>query len=184
MATKKKVTAKRHAGKSVKPAAKRQVLRSPRLTVQPIPDRYPGATPYLCVDGAVAAIEFYKKAFGAVELFRITAPGGTIGHAELRIGKAIIMLSDEWPDYGVRGPRSIGGTPVTISLYFKDVDAIEKRARAAGATITRPAENQFYGDRTAQLEDPFGHRWTIATHIEDVPPREMKKRVAKMFGIQ
>jgi PhnB protein len=164
-----------------KSKAKKTARRS-RRKPKPIPDRYPGATPYLCVDRAADAIRFYEKAFGAVELFRIGMPGGGIGHAEIRIGKALIMLSDEAPEIDVRSPRSIGGTPVSVSLYFRDVDAITARAVAAGARLLRPLENQFYGDRNAVLEDPFGHRWSIATRIEDISPRQMIARAAKLYG--
>lgn len=141
-----------------------------------IPDGYRGATPYLCVKDAAKALEFYKKAFGAKELMRMGEPGGKIGHAEIKIGEAIIMLADEFPDYGYLSPQSIGGTPVSMMIYVEDVDGFVNKAVAAGATVMRPVEDQFYGDRSAQLEDPFGHRWHFATHIEDVAPDEMKKR--------
>jgi PhnB protein len=141
-----------------------------------IPDGYRGATPYLCVKDAAKALDFYKKAFGASELMRMGEPGGKIGHAEIKIGEAIIMLADEFPDYGYLSPQSIGGTPVSMMIYVEDVDGFVNKAVAAGATVMRPVEDQFYGDRSAQLEDPFGHRWHFATHIEDVSPDEMKKR--------
>jgi PhnB protein len=147
-------------------------------SVNPIPESYPQVVPYLCVDGANAAIEFYRTVFGMTERMRMAAPDGKIGHAELEIGDSLIMLSDEYPEMGMRGPKAIGGTPVTISLYVTDVDAVFARAVEAGATALRPVENQFYGDRTGQLEDPFGHRWSVATHVEDVPPEEMAKRAA------
>ena len=146
--------------------------------VKPIPDNYPQVVPYLCVEGATAAIEFYGNVFGATERMRMSEPDGRIGHAELEIGTAVIMLSDEFPDLGIRGPKTIGGTPVTISLYVRDVDDVFTRAIDAGATALRPVENQFYGDRTGQFEDPFGHRWSVATHIEDVSPEEMVQRTA------
>lgn len=149
--------------------------------VKPIPDGYHGAIPYLCVKGAAAAIEFYKKAFGAVELLRIDT-SGSIGHAEIRIGEAVIMLSDEYPDWGVRSPQSLGGTPVAIHFYTQDVDALARQAVAAGAKVLRPVEDQFYGDRAGKLEDPFGHTWWIATHKEDVSHQEMKKRASARFG--
>src|SRR5438067_1995299 len=136
------------------------------MAVKSIPDAYRGATPYLCIKGAAKAIEFYKKAFGAVELMRM-GDANQIGHAEIKIGDAIIMMSDEFPSMGVRSPDTIGGTPVTIHLYFDDVDAVARDAVAAGATLLRPLENQFYGDRGGKLKDPFGHEWFIATHIED-----------------
>jgi len=150
--------------------------------VKPIPDGYRGATPYLCCKDAVRAIEFYVEAFGATELMRMAQPDGRIGHAEIRIGEAPIMLADEFPEIGVRSPQAIGGSPVTIHLYVEDVDAIATRAVARGATLVRPVEDQFYGDRNCKLEDPFGHFWMISTHKEDVAPEEMKKRAAKLYG--
>lgn len=150
--------------------------------VKPIPDGYPRVTPYLVVDGGEAAIEFYSNIFGARERMRMPAPGGRIGHAELDFGDSLVMLADEFPDMGNLSPKTIGGSPVTISLYVEDVDAVFAAALDAGATSVRPVDNQFYGDRTGQLEDPFGHRWSIATHIEDVPPDEMEKRMAQMMG--
>lgn len=150
--------------------------------VKPIPDGYPRVTPYLSVDGASAAIDFYSKVFGATERMRMPAPDGRIGHAELQLGDSLIMLADEYPDMGVRGPKTIGGTPVTISLYVDDVDGVFDRALAEGATAIRPVENQFYGDRSGQLEDPFGHRWSVATRVEEVPPDEMAKRAAEAMG--
>ena len=146
--------------------------------VKPIPDGYPHVTPYLHVDGAAAAIDFYKNVFGARERMRMGGPGDRIGHAELEIGDSLVMLADEFPDMGVRGPKSIGGTPVTISVYVEDVDAVFDRAIGAGATSLRPVENQFYGDRTGTFEDPFGHHWNVATHVEDIAPDEMEKRAA------
>jgi PhnB protein len=146
--------------------------------IKPIPDDYPQVTPYLAIDGASAAIDFYSKIFGATERMRMPAPDGKIGHAELQIGGSLIMLADEHPEMGVLGPKSIGGTPVTISVYVEDVDDVYKRALKEGATSLRSVENQFYGDRSGQFEDPFGHRWSVATHVEDVPPDEMAKRAA------
>ncbi len=150
--------------------------------VKPIPDGYPVVTPYLCVDGAEAAIRFYGDVLGATERMRMPAPGGKVGHAELQIGASLIMLSDEFPEMGQVSPKTVGGSPVTISVYVEDVDAAFARAQEAGAKVMRPPEDQFYGDRTAQLEDPFGHRWSIASHIEDVPPDEMMKRASAMMG--
>ncbi|MGH7554641.1 MAG: VOC family protein [Longimicrobiales bacterium] len=150
--------------------------------VKAIPDGYPQLSPYICVDGAEKAIEFYSKVFGARERMRIPSPGGKIGHAELEIGDAVVMLSDEHPEIGVRAPTSIGGTGTTLSLYVEDVDAVVARAVKEGAKLLRPVENQFYGDRSGQIEDPFGHRWGIATHIEDVSPDEMQRRAAQMMG--
>ncbi|HZP31829.1 MAG TPA: VOC family protein [Candidatus Acidoferrales bacterium] len=145
---------------------------------RPIPEGYHSITPYLIVTGAASAIEFYKHAFGARELMRIPHPDGRIGHAELQMGDSRIMLADEFPEIGARSPMSLGGTPVSILLYVEDVDAITTRAVAAGAKMLRPIKDQFYGDRTGTLSDPFGHQWTIATHKEDVSPDEMKKRAA------
>ena len=149
---------------------------------KPIPDGYPRVTPYLAVDGAKEAIEFYENVLGAKERMHMPAPEGKIGHAELELGDSVIMLSDEHPDIGVLGPKSIGGTPVAISVYVEDVDAVYDAALAAGATSVQPVENQFYGDRSGQFDDPFGHRWNVATHVEDVPPEEMEKRMAEQMG--
>ena len=151
-------------------------------TAKPIPDGYPRVTPYLHVDGASKAIEFYRTVFGAKERMRMAGPDGRIGHAELEIGNSMIMVADEHPDMNVRGPKSIGGTPVTVLVYVEDVDRAFERALKAGAKELRPVENQFYGDRSGQFEDPFGHHWNVATHVEDVPPDEMAKRAAKMMG--
>jgi len=146
------------------------------MATKPIPDGYRTATPYLILKGAAEAIEFYKRAFGASELLRMADPNGRVGHAEIRIGDSVIMLADEHPEMGHRGPRSLGGSSVSIMLYLPDVDAVFERALKAGARAQRPVQNQFYGDRSGTLEDPFGHVWTIATHVEDVPPEEMKRR--------
>jgi PhnB protein len=146
------------------------------MATKPIPDGYHTATPYLIVNGAAEAIEFYKRAFGATELLRMADPQGRIGHAEIRVGDSVIMLADEHPGMGYRGPRSMGGSSVSILLYVDDVDTIFDRALSAGATVQRPIANQFYGDRSGKLEDPFGHVWSIATHVEDVPPEEMRRR--------
>ena len=147
-------------------------------TVQPIPEGYPQITPYLCVDGASAAIEFYREVFGATERMRMDDPDGRIGHAELQLGDSVLMLADEYPDLGIRGPKTIGGTPVTLSVYVEDVDSVVDRAVKAGAKMLRPVEEKFYGDRAGQFEDPFGHRWSVATHVEDMSPEEMAKRAA------
>jgi PhnB protein len=146
--------------------------------VKAIPDGYHSVTPYIIVDGAARAIEFYKHAFGATELFRMDVPDGRVGHAELKIGDSQIMLSDEHPEMGARGPQSIGGSPVSLMLYVEDVDAVVGRAVEAGAKLKKPVENQFYGDRTGVIEDPFGHAWYVATHVEDVPNEELQKRAA------
>jgi PhnB protein len=150
--------------------------------VNPIPDGYPQVTPYLAVDGASAAIDFYSKVFGATERMRMPSPGDRIGHAELEIGDSLIMLADEHPEMGIRSPKAIGGSPVTISVYVDDVDGVFELAVKEGATATRQVENQFYGDRSGQFEDPFGHRWSVATHVEDVPPDEMAKRMTEAMG--
>jgi len=145
--------------------------------VNPIPEGYPRVTPYLCVDGAAAAIDFYTSVLGAKERMRMPGPDGKVGHAELSFGDAVVMLADEYPDMDVRSPMSIGGSPVTIHLYVEDVDRVFQQALAAGATESRPVEDQFYGDRSGQFVDPFGHKWNVASHVEDVPPEEMTKRM-------
>jgi PhnB protein len=150
--------------------------------VKPIPDGYPQITPYLSIAGASDAIDFYTKVFGATERMRMAGPDGTIGHAELEIGDSLIMLADENPQFGNVSPKTIGGTPVTISVYVDDVDDVFDRAIGAGATELRAVENQFYGDRTGQFEDPFGHHWSVSTHVEDVPPDEMEKRAAEVMS--
>jgi PhnB protein len=144
--------------------------------VRPIPEGYHSITPYLAVDGAAAAIEFYKKAFGATEVMRMPAPGGKVGHAEIRIGDSRVMLADEYPDMGFRSPKAYGGSPLGLHLYVEDVDAVARQAVAAGAREVKPVKDQFYGDRTGSFEDPFGHVWHIATHKEDVPEDELKRR--------
>ncbi len=149
--------------------------------VKAIPDGYHAVTPYLIVDGAAGAIDFYTKAFGAIELFRMGGPEGKIGHAELLISDSHVMLADEHPGMGALGPRSIGGSPVQLLLYVEDVDTVVSNACSLGAKLTRPVADQFYGDRTGGLEDPFGHHWHVATHKEDVSPEEMKKRSAAAF---
>ena len=145
--------------------------------VKPIPEGYPQVSPYLAIDGAGAAIDFYREVFGATERVRMPAPGGKIGHAELEIGDSLIMLADEDVERDIRGPKAVGGTPVTMSVYVEDVDDVFERALNAGVTALSPVEDQFYGDRSGQFEDPFGHRWNVATHIEDVSPDEMARRV-------
>lgn len=147
---------------------------------QPIPDDYPQLMPYLIIDGAGDAIEFYKGVFGASERMRMGDPDGRVGHAELQIGDAVVMLADANPDMGLQHPGSIGGTPVTLHLYVKDADATFDRAVQAGAKPLRPMEDRFYGDRSGQFEDPFGHRWNVATHVEDVSEEEMQRRMAAM----
>ena len=152
------------------------------MAVKPIPDGYHSVTPYLILDNATAALEFYKKALGAVELMRFPAPGGKIGHAEIRIGDSPVMLADENPAMNARSARTIGDSPISLMVYVEDVDALVARAVAAGAKLVRPVANQFYGDRTGGIDDPFGYHWYIATHVEDVPPDELEKRAAKAMG--
>ena len=150
-----------------------------KSSIKPIPDGYHSLTPYLMIRSAAAAIEFYKQAFGAVELFRI--PGMTpdsIGHAELKIGDSIIMLADECPGPGRNSPQGLGGTAVSFMLYVTDVDAAYPKALAAGATVLHPLQDKFYGDRAGTLLDPYSHIWTLASHIEDVPPEELESRAA------
>jgi len=151
-------------------------------SVKPIPDGYPVVTPYLSVDGATAAIDFYTDVFGAKERMRMPAPGGKIGHAELQLGDSVIMVSDAFPEMGHHTATELGGSPVSLSVYVEDADAVFERAVAAGATAVRPVETQFYGDRAGSFDDPFGHRWSVSTHVEDVPPDEMARRAAEMMG--
>jgi PhnB protein len=150
-------------------------------STKPIPEGYHSVTPYLVMNGAAAAIDFYKKAFGATELFRMDH-GGKIGHAELKIGDSPIMLADEQPSMGYVGPQALGGTPVSLMIYVEDVDKIYKQAIASGGVELKPLQDQFYGDRSGTLKDPFGHVWTVATHKEDVTPEEMNKRMAAAHG--
>lgn len=145
--------------------------------VKPIPEGYHSVTPYLIIKGAADAIEFYKKAFGATELFRMDHEG-KIGHAEIKIGDSLIMLADEYPEMGYLGPVTLGGSPVSLMIYVEDVDTIFKQAIEAGGTEQMPLQDKFYGDRSGKLKDPFGHTWHVATHIEDVSPEEMEKRIA------
>jgi PhnB protein len=148
--------------------------------VKAIPEGYHTMTPYLIVDGAARAIDFYTKIFGATEKMRMPGPGGKVGHAELELGDTMIMLADEHPEMGAQAPRAFGGTPVSLMVYVPDVDATVAKATAAGAKVVRKVENQFYGDRMGTIEDPFGHRWHVATHVEDVSPDELAKRAAAM----
>ena len=148
--------------------------------VKPVPDGYHSLTPYLVVNDAPRAIEFYKEAFGAQELMRFDGPDGKVGHAEMKVGDSLFMLSDECDEMGQRAPQTLGGTPVGLMLYVEDVDAVVDRAVSAGAKLVRPVKDQFYGDRTGGVEDPFGHSWYVATHVEDVAPEELHRRVAAM----
>ncbi len=150
--------------------------------VSPVPAGYHSVTPYLSIRGAAQAIEFYKKALGAKEIMRMPGPDGKVGHAEVQIGDSRVMLADEYEAIGFLSPQARGGTTVTLHVYVKDADAMVARASAAGAKITRPVEDQFYGDRTGTLVDPFGHVWSIATHVEDVAPDEIERRMKKMAG--
>jgi PhnB protein len=150
--------------------------------VKPIPDGYEGAMPYLICKGAAKAIDFYKRAFGATEIMRMEHPPGHIAHAELRIGGAFVMLADENPEMGARGPETLGGSPVSIYIYVEDVDAFARRAEEGGAKVIKPVSDQFYGDRSVYLKDPFGHGWGFASHIEDVSHEEIRRRADKLFG--
>jgi PhnB protein len=150
--------------------------------VRPVPEGYHTVTPYLCVNGAAQALDFYKKAFGAVEVMRMPQPDGRIGHADIRIGDSHVMLADEFQEMGHKSPKTLGGTPVQLALYVEDVDGFVDRAVKAGAKLIRPVEDQFYGDRAGAVEDPFGHSWHISTHVEDVSPDEMDRRAKEKFG--
>lgn len=149
-------------------------------SVKPVPEGYPSLTPYLIVADAAGAIAFYQQVFGAILRMKLGGPDGKIGHAELEIGNSLIMLADEHPEMGALSPKAIGGTPVGLHVYLEDVDAVAKKAVAAGATLKRPVENQFYGDRLGSIVDPFGHLWHISTHVEDVSPEEIGRRAAAM----
>ena len=153
------------------------------MATKPIPEGY-ALIPYLVLDDAAEAIEFYKRAFGATERMRMEAPGGKIGHAELEIGDSIVMLSDAFPQSSTRPPRELGATSAGIFMYAEDVDAVVRRAVENGATVTMDVADQFWGDRFGSITDPFGHSWSIATHVEDVPPEEMEERAkAAMAGM-
>jgi PhnB protein len=151
-------------------------------STMPISPPKQAMSPYIIVRGAPAAIEFYRKAFGAKEVFRLSEPSGKVGHAELEIGGARFMLADEYPDFGALSPVTVGGTPVSIHLYVDDVDRVVATAADAGATVLRALRDEFFGDRTATLTDPFGHRWQLATRIEDVSPEEMQRRMNAAFA--
>ena len=168
MAAKQKPAAKKAASKRTAPARKKPV--------KPIPDGYHQVTPYLAIRGAAKAIDFYKKAFGAKERLRMEAPGGMIGHAELQIGDSIVMLADEFAGMDFLGPEARGGTTVTIHLYVRDCDAVVAKAQNAGAKVIRPLKDEFYGDRTASVRDPFGHVWHVSTHKEELSKAELRRR--------
>jgi PhnB protein len=150
--------------------------------VDPIPSNYPRVTPYLIVDGAADAIDFYCRVLGATERGRMPGPDGKIGHAELELGDSLIMLADAFPEMGAKSAKAIGDTPVTIMVYVEDVDGVFANAINAGAKEVEAVTDRFYGDRSGQFLDPFGHRWSVASHVEDVPPDEMEKRAAQMMA--
>lgn len=152
------------------------------MAVKPIPDGYPQVSPSLAIAGAADAITFYCDVLGATVRFNMASPDGRVAHAELQIGDSVVMVADETPEMNYLGPKAVGGTPVTLSVYVDDVDAVFAKAIDNGATELRAVEDQFYGDRSGTFEDPWGHRWSVATHIEDVSEEEMEKRAAKLFG--
>ena len=152
------------------------------MAAKPIPENYPRVAPYLAIDNAAAAIDFYKKAFGATERMRMPGPEGKVGHAEIDIEGALVMLADEYPPMNFRSPKTIGGSPVMIHMYVPDVDAFFKRAKAAGVEVLREPATQFYGDRSCSIKDPFGHLWSVATHVEDVSEEELRTRSEKLAG--
>jgi PhnB protein len=145
---------------------------------KPIPEGHNSVSPYLIVNGAARALDFYRQALGATELMRLKSPDGKVGHAEMRVGDSVVMLADEHPEHGAHGPGKFGGSPVSLHVYVEDVDAVWSRATAAGAKVKRPLADQCYGDRSGALEDPFGHTWHLSTHIEDVPADEIERRAA------
>jgi len=145
-----------------------------------IPDGYHSITPYLALHDAEKAIGFYRRALGAIEIYRLPMPNGKIGHAELQVGTSRLMVSDEAPEWGNKSAKTLGGTPVGLCIYTEDVDTLAKRFTEAGGKVLRPIETHFYGDRSGTFEDPEGHKWTLATHVEDVTPEEMTRRMAKM----
>lgn len=155
-----------------------------KANVKPIPDGYSVVSPYLIIKGAARALEFYKSALGATERMRLEMPGGLIGHAEIQFGDSVVMLADEFPQMGCHGPEHHHGSPVSLHVYVTDADAVAARAVAHGATVQRPVQNQFYGDRSGAIVDPFGHVWNLATHVEDVPHEEIQRRAAQKQGWQ
>ncbi len=148
--------------------------------VKPVPEGYHNVTPYLVIKGAAAAIDFYKRVFGAAEMFRMPMPDGRIGHAELKIGDSVVMLADESPEAEAISPKTLGGTTVGLMIYVDNADSVFNKAVSMGAKVKKPMADQFYGDRNGTLEDPWGHKWTISTHVEDVTPEEMNKRMAAL----
>lgn len=168
-------TKKRKVAKQKKPVKQKKVLK-------PIPDGYHAITPYLCVDGASKAIDWYKRAFGARERMRMEMPGDKIGHAELALGDSVVMLADEYPEMDFLSPKTRGGTPVTIHFYVRKVDAAVERAVAEGAKVLRPLKDEFYGDRNCTLQDPFGHVWHLSQHVRDVSMKEMKAAMKEKAG--
>ncbi len=148
------------------------------MSVKPKPDGYHSVTPYLIVNGAARALDFYKKAFGATEVMRMTQPDGKVGHAEIRIGDSVVMMADEFPERGIRSAESYGGSPISLMVYVDDVDTLFPQAIAAGGKELSPVSDQFYGDRSGILKDPFGHTWSIATHKEDLTPEQIQQRIS------
>lgn len=148
------------------------------MSVKPKPDGYHSVTPYLIVNGAARALDFYKKAFGATEVMRMTQPDGKVGHAEIRIGDSVVMMADEFPERGIRSAESYGGSPISLMVYVDDVDTLFPQAIAAGGKELSPVSDQFYGDRSGILQDPFGHTWSIATHKEDLTPEQIQQRIS------
>ncbi|QDU18352.1 VOC family protein [Urbifossiella limnaea] len=152
------------------------------MAVKPIPDGYHSVTPYMTIRGAAKAIDFYKAAFGAVEVLRMPMPDGSVAHAEIKIGDSVIMMGEEKPEWGNKSPETLGGTASGLMIYVPDCDAVFAAALAHGATVMKPLADQFYGDRSGSVIDPFGHTWTVATHVEDVEPAEMQKRMDAMMA--
>lgn len=151
------------------------------MPVNPIPKGFEGATPYLCCKDAAKMLDFYKEAFGATELYRLPMPDGRVGHAEIKIGGAVLMLADEFPDWGSRSPLSVGGTSTTALIYVEDVDAFVEKAAKAGAKVLMPPQDMFYGDRTSKIEDPSGHYWMFSSRIEDLTPEQINERAKTAF---
>jgi PhnB protein len=179
---KKSKARKTATGKGAKKASAKRAAPKARARVQPVPEGQEGATPYICCKDAARALDFYKAAFAAKEVMRMGGPDGKVGHAEFKIGKASVMMSDEFPAYGSLSPETVGGSPVMLYVYVKDVDAFVKRAVEAGARVETEVADQFYGDRGGKLKDPFGHVWWFASRKENLTPRELKKRAEKMHA--